>query len=125
MKNIKVLIKGYLKNITENEIFYIDAKGIYNKDKIKFTYDNTKYTFNLNKDNIIMNRESDDFISNMYFKENNKSYSNYLVKENNLSLDIEVLTKALKIRNNLILINYYVIDSETDYEVKIEMSDTI
>ena len=29
MKNIKILIKGYLKNLTENEIFYIETKGIY------------------------------------------------------------------------------------------------
>lgn len=125
MKNIKILIKGYLKNLTENEIFYIETKGIYNKNKIKFEFDNVKYTFNISNNNIIMNREGKDFISNMSFQENKKNYSSYILKENNLSLEIEILTKKVIIKNNLIIVNYFVIDSETDYEIKIEMSDII
>lgn len=125
MKNIKILIKGYLKNLTENEIFYIETKGIYNKNKIKFEFDNVKYTFNISNNNIIMNREGKDFISNMSFQENKKNYSSYILKENNLSLEIEILTKKVIIKNNLIIVNYFVIDPETDYEIKIEMSDII
>lgn len=125
MKNIKILVKGYLKNITENEIFYIEARGIRNKNKIKFNFDNTKYTININNSSINMNRDGNEFISNMYFIENKKNYSSYTIKENNLSIDIEILTKRIVINDSLIIINYFVLDSETDYEIKIEMSDII
>ena len=39
---IRIKIKGYLKNITDNEIFEFEEKGIRNKNKITFNNNNIK-----------------------------------------------------------------------------------
>lgn len=59
----------------------------------------------------------------MYFEENKKIASSYKLKENNISIDIDILTNKLEIKENKIKITYTVIDSNTVYEYSIEMSE--
>lgn len=59
----------------------------------------------------------------MYFEEKKKISSSYILKENNISIDIDILTNELEIKENFIKITYTVIDSNTAYEYNIEMSE--
>lgn len=119
---IKIRVKGYLKNITDNEIFEIDEKAIKNKNKITFSSDNVKNIIKINDNDIMLIREGNDFINTFVFNKDNSS-CNYYLKENNYDVDIEVKTTNLDIDDNYICIKYLVIDSSSRYEYKLEMSD--
>jgi len=59
----------------------------------------------------------------MYFEKNKKISSLYTLKENNITLDIDILTNKLEINTNSIKIVYTIIDSNMVYEYNIEMSE--
>ena len=116
---IRVRLKGYLKNKTENETTLFNEKGIMNKNKITYAVDNTKYTIKIEKNRITLIRESNDFANCFVFDEKLSS-CNYLLKENNYNLDIDINT-----RDKSIYVLYEIIDSGLIYEFKMEMSDVL
>lgn len=111
-----------MKNITENEIFDFDEKSIKNNNKITFSCDGVKTSIKINEDNVVLIREGNDFINTFVFDKNN-SCCNYFLKENNYDVDIEIKTINIEIKNNSMYIKYLVIDSNCEYEYKLEMSD--
>lgn len=119
---IRIKINGYLKNNTDNKIFKFNEKGIINKNKVSYYYDNVKYNVMFNKDEVILRRESDEFINTFYFNGGN-SRSNYLLKDNNYEVDIDVTLKELIVRDNSIYIKYVIVDSGCEYEFKMKMRD--
>lgn len=121
---IRIKVKGYLKNITENEEFKFEEKGIKNKNKITYSSDGVKTTIKINDDNVILIRESNDFVNTFVFKDKNSS-CNYLLKENNYDVDIDIDTIIMDIGDNNICIKYIINDSDCEYEYKIEMSDVL
>ena len=121
---IRIKIKGYLKNITDNEIFEFEEKGIKNKDKITFNNNNVKYSIKCNNSEIILIRDGNDFTNSFVFSKND-SRSNYYLKEHCYSVDLNIDTKILEISDNKIYIKYVVIDTESEYELMIEMGDIL
>ena len=121
---IRIKIKGYLKNITDNEIFEFEEKGIKNKDKITFNNNNVKYSIKCNNSEIILIRDGNDFVNTFIFN-NNNSKSNYLLKENGYDMDMEVITSNMEISDELIYIEYEIISTSCKYEFKIEMSEML
>lgn len=121
---IRVKIKGYLKNISSNEVLEFNEKGIKNKNKITYTSDNVKHSIKINDDKILLIRESDEFLNNFVF-EKEKGMSNYLLKENGYCLDLEVITLHISMSENSILIKYKIVETDNDYEFKIEMSEIL
>ena len=121
---IRIKIKGYLKNITDNEIFEFEEKGIKNKDKITFNNNNVKYSIKCNNSEIILIRDGDDFVNTFVFNKKN-SNSNYLLKENGYDMDMEVITSNIEISDELIYIGYEIISTSCKYEFKIEMSEIL
>lgn len=121
---IRIKIKGYLKNITDNEIFEFEEKGIKNKDKITFNNNNVKYSIKCNNSEIILIRDGDDFVNTFVFNKKN-SNSNYLLKENGYDMDMEVITSNIEISDELIYIEYEIISTSCKYEFKIEMSEIL
>lgn len=120
----KVIIKGYLKNITDNKTDNFEVKGIKNKNKISYITDNIKYNIKIiNKNKLLFQRENNDFKHSFIFDNNKTTISNYLILENELDLEIEVKVLSLIINDNLIKINYLVPDSNIEFEYKLEMSD--
>ena len=119
---IKIRVKGYLKNITDNEILEIDEKAIRNKNKITFSSDNVKSIIKINDNNITLVREGSDFINTFVFNKD-KSSCNYYLKDNNYDVDIEVTTINMDINDNSIDVKYLIVDSNSEYEYKLEMSD--
>lgn len=121
---IKIKVKGYLKNITENELLEFEEKGIKNKNKITYYNDNVKNIIKFNDKEIILIRESDDFVNTFVFNRND-SYSNYLLKENNYDIDLAVNTIMMNILDNSIYIKYVINETNCEYEFKIEVSDIL
>lgn len=121
---IRIKIKGYLKNITENELFEFVEKGIKNKNKINYTNDMIKNVIKINDNEVILIREGKDFINTFIFNEKN-SNCNYLLKDNNYDVDIEINTIKVDIRDNNIYIKYLIVDSNCEYEYKLEMSEIL
>ena len=94
---IKIKIKGYLKNVTENETKNIDVTGIKNKNKISYFWDNIKHILTIEENKITLKRESEEFIHGMIFKENKETITNYYIKELNSSIELKILTNKISI----------------------------
>ncbi len=121
---IRIKINGYLRNNTENNLISFNEKGIKNKNKISFVFDNVKYSINISDNNVILIRDGNDFTNSFVFSEND-SRSNYYLKEHCYSVDLNIDTKILEISDNKIYIKYVVIDTESEYELMIEMGDIL
>lgn len=123
VKKIKKKINGYLKNITENLHEEIKENAIFNKNKITYVKNNVKHEIIIKENQVILIRETNEFKNILTFSKNRSILSEYIVKENNLSLYIEVETLELTTTEKEIYIKYKIIDSNTIYEYKIIMED--
>lgn len=56
----------------------------------------------------------------MTFIDKQTTTSNYLIKEYNTTLPIDIKTTKLNLQNNKIEIDYEVVDTKTKYNYKIE-----
>lgn len=120
----KIQLKGYLKDITNNETTNIETTAIKNKDKISYYLNKEKYTLKtISPTKLILNRTTNKIDSTLYFEMNKILTSDYTIKENNLSLGIDIRTNNIELNNNYIKISYTVIDSDNDFEYYIEMSE--
>ena len=120
----KLNIKGYLKDITNNEITEINTKAIKVKDKISYYLDQEKYTLKIiSPTKLILKRITKEIDSIIYFEENKILPSDYSLKDNNLSLNIDIRTNKINLKDEFIKISYTVIDSNNNYEYYIEMSE--
>ena len=71
-------------------------------------------------------RDGADFINIFIFKKKKKnSISNYLIKENNCDVDIDIDVIDLKIDDDIIYIKYLIRESNCIYEYKLEMRDVL
>ena len=120
---IKIKVKGYLQNLTENTSEEIDTFGIKNKNKLVYVLSSTKYKMDILKDKILLTRENDEFIHGMIFELNKCTETNYYIKSLNASISIKILTKKISISDDKIEINYQTIDNQNEYIYIIEMSD--
>ena len=120
----KIKISGMLKNITDNEINEFTTTAIKQKDKYKFIVNDEKYILTIIAPNkIIMNRNNNEIEQTMYFEKNKTVSSIYTLKENNITINIDVLTNKIELTENSIKILYTIIDSNISYEYNIEMSE--
>lgn len=120
----KINLKGYLKDVTNNESNNIDTTAMKNDNKITYYLDKEKYTIKIvSPTRLILNRTTKEIDSTIYFELNKVLPANYTIKENNLSLSIDIRTNKIEIKDNYIKISYTVIDSENNYEFYIEMRD--
>ena len=121
---IRVRIKGYLKNNDNNEITNFDEIGIKNKDKITFTSDDIKYTIKQNDKHFNLIRDGKEFICTFSF-DKKKSECNYFMKDEMFSVDIDIKVINMKKTDTYAYVKYLVIDSNIEYEFKIEASDIL
>ena len=113
-----------MNNLTEKEINTFTSKAIKNKSKISYIIEKEKYNINYtNKNKIIFKRESDKYTSTMIFILNKKTLIDYQIKDNNIFLEIEMLTKKIEVTDKFLKIEYLITDSNNEYEYYIEMSD--
>ena len=121
---MKINLKSTLKNITENEQS-ID-KTIAKKEKNKITYQINDENYIIKKislNKLILVRSNNAIECIMLFEKNKNTTSQYHLKEDAYTIEIEIKTTKLEISDHQIIIKYTVIDSNTNYEYKIEMSE--
>lgn len=120
----KIKLTGTLKNVTEKEEKTFSTFAIKQKNKYKFIVDNEKYLLTIIAPNkIIINRNNNEIEQTMYFETNKTISSIYTLKENNITINIDILTNKIELSENNIKILYTVIDSNIVYEYNIEMSE--
>ena len=120
----KINLKGYLKDTTNNSTILIETTAIMNDKRLTFYIENEKYILKIiSPTEIILNRNNDEINSTIYFVLNKTKPAEYTIKENGLSLQINIKTNKIELNNEYIKISYTVIDSETNYEYYIEMSE--
>ena len=121
---MKIHLKGYLKDITNDETTKIDTTAIKNHQKITYYLDKEKYILKIiSPTKLILNRTTKEIEMALYFDINKVLTADYYIKENNLSLGIDIRTNKIEINDNYIKVQYTVIDSNNDYEYYIEMSE--
>lgn len=120
---IKVKIKGFLLNKTDNTKEIFDTSGINSKNNLTYQSDGVKYKLTYSKDQVILTRETSDFNHGMIFSLNKITKTSYYLKELNTSVDIDLLTTNLVLTDNLITIHYTIVDTNTEYIFEIEMSE--
>ena len=71
-----------------------------------------------------MVREGNDFINSFVFNMK-KGISTYTLKDNNYSLDMNIIVEKLSVSDNNIYVKYIISDTGFTYEYKIEMSECL
>ncbi len=118
---IKIRIKNTLKNYNEKTENLIETFAIKNKNKISYYNNNTTYKLLLSEKNIILIRETNEFIHKFVFELDNITKSEYYIKELNTNIDILIKTTNLNISENRIEINYEIIDNNNQYSYVLDM----
>lgn len=121
---IRVKIRGYLKNNNDKEIINFDEKGIRNKDKVTFSSLDTKYIVKYDDNKIYLTREGNDYINTFLFNKK-KSKCSYFLKEHGFNVDIDIRVIDIDINSDYVYAKYVVVDSNIEYEFKIEASDIL
>ena len=122
---IKILLKGELKNLTENTEDLINTNGIKNFNTISFIHNKTKYKIIINENKITLLRENDELSHSMIFEENKKHKSEYYIKEYSSLLEFTIQTIKMIIDKNKIDITYKIIESDIICNYILEMSDNL
>lgn len=123
VKKIRKKINGYLKNVTDNEYDKINEFAIVTKNKLNYIKDNVKHTILFKEKEIILIRDSNEFKNILTFSKNRSILSEYIIKENNLCINIEIETLDLNQTEKELYIKYKILDSNVIYEYKIIMED--
>ena len=125
MFNIRIKVKGYLENLTENTKEIINTKAIKKSNIISYIIDNNKYKIIIDNNKVTLYRESDEYSHIMLFEESKKHKTEYYLKNSNYSLEFTILTIQLIVEKNKINITYKIIESENIYNYVLEMSDNL
>ena len=112
----KVNIKTTLRINKEQEVK--ELKGIIQDNILKFRNEPYKTTFNYNTNTLI--NESDETRLEINF-DIKKTTSKYLLKELNQEVEIKIKTKKIKKDNYNIDIEYTILDTNEEFNYKIEV----
>ena len=94
------------------------------KNRLSYVYDNYKYTLIIeSNEKAILIRENNEIKSIINFTKNKTKQSNYILKNENITLDIDITTLVIEIDNNAIKIDYLVNDSNDKFEYYIVRSE--
>ena len=122
---IKIKVKGYLKNLTENTEELINTQAIKNSNVISYIQNETKHKILIEDSKITLLRDGNELSHGMIFEENKTTKRKYYLKESNYSLEFNILTTKIKINKNKIDITYEILESENIYNYVLEMSDNL
>lgn len=120
---IRKKITGYIKNITEDILENISSNAIITKDKITYLNNDIKHIIHIKNNELILIRETNEFKNILTFSLNRSILSEYIIKKENLCLEINIKTLELSITDKIIYIKYLIIDSNTIYEYKLFLEE--
>lgn len=119
-------IKSELINLTTNENIRNENHCIVNNNKIKYKdNDNIKYEIYIKNNEVIIVRDNHEFNHAMQFKKDKICKSDYLLKKQDLKLELNIKTIELNIKDKLIYIKYEILESNNIFEYKIKLEDII
>lgn len=105
MKTIK--INSILSNF-EDETTTVEAIAKYDEvaNTIEYTEEELKVKVSILKNKVILNRKNEDYNLTLEFVENEKVKCEYDVRSIGLNVEVDVFTKKLEIKDNMIYIDY-------------------
>ncbi len=108
--------------INEQKNFY---NGIKNKNSIIYKENDILVHINYD-DDISITRENKDYKITLNFNKNEKTKIKYTLKEYNKYLELELITKNIKVTNNSIDISYKIIDNnEQNINFRLEFEEIV
>jgi len=113
-KQIEVILE------TENENMINNTLGIITDNTIKYNDNNIIVVVKYDDNRVVIIRENDEYQLEMIFEKDKTINGNYLLKENNINLKLEILTKNLIIDENKIEITYILNDELRNYRLHIK-----
>lgn len=120
---IRKKIKGYIKNITKDTTENISSNAIITKDKITYINNDVKHIIYIKNNELILIRETNEFKNILTFSLNRSILSEYIIKKEELCLEINIKTLELSITDKIIYIKYLILDSNTIYEYKLFLEE--
>lgn len=120
---IKILVKGYLKNESDDSILLIDTRGIKYKNKLNFKVDGYKYQLILNDNELKLMYENEEMKNLLLFSLKTITKAIIYVKKENITFELSIKTLNLNISKDLITVRYIIMDNEEKYELKIELGE--
>lgn len=110
-KQIEVILE------TDDEVIKNNTLAIITDNIIKYNDNNVLVILKINDYEVTITRENNEYQLTLRFKKNEKLIGNYLLKENNINLKLEILTKKLIINDNKIEIVYILNDEIRKYKL--------
>lgn len=120
---IRKKLTGYIKNITEDTLENISSNAIITKDKITYINNDVKHIIHIKNNDLILIRETNEFKNILTFSLKRSILSEYVIKKEDLCLEINIKTLELSITDKIIYIKYLILDSNTIYEYKLFLEE--
>lgn len=120
---IRKKLTGYIKNITEDTLENISSNAIITKDKITYINNDVKHIIHIKNNELILIRETNEFKNILTFSIKRSILSEYIIKKEDLCLEINIKTLELSITDKIIYIKYLILDSNTIYEYKLFLEE--
>lgn len=120
---IRKKLTGYIKNINEDTLENISSNAIITKDKITYINNDVKHIIYIKNNELILIRETNEFKNILTFSLNRSILSEYIIKKEELCLEINIKTLELSITDKIIYIKYLILDSNTIYEYKLFLEE--
>lgn len=120
---IRKKLTGYIKNINEDTLENISSNAIITKDKITYINNDVKHIIHIKNNELILIRETNEFKNILTFSLNRSILSEYVIKKEDLCLEINIKTLELSITDKIIYIKYLILDSNTIYEYKLFLEE--
>lgn len=120
---IRKKLTGYIKNINEDTLENISSNAIITKDKITYINNDVKHIIHIKNNELILIRETNEFKNILTFSLNRSILSEYIIKKEELCLEINIKTLELSITDKIIYIKYLILDSNTIYEYKLFLEE--
>lgn len=120
---IRKKLNGYIKNINEDTLENISSNAIITKDKITYINNDVKHIIHIKNNELILIRETNEFKNILTFSLNRSILSEYVIKKEDLCLEINIKTLELSITDKIIYIKYLILDSNAIYEYKLFLEE--
>lgn len=120
---IRKNLTGYIKNINEDTLENISSNAIITKDKITYINNDVKHIIHIKNKELILIRETNEFKNILTFSLKRSILSEYIIKKEDLCLEINIKTLELSITDKIIYIKYLILDSNTIYEYKLFLEE--
>lgn len=120
---IRKKLTGYIKNINEETLENISSNAIITKDKITYINNDVKHIIHIKNNELILIRETNEFKNILTFSLKRSILSEYVIKKEDLCLEINIKTLELSITDKIIYIKYLILDSNAIYEYKLFLEE--